>query len=68
MWAIRDIDKVINADPDWLITFKAWVVVKPNDKLEVYEIGPYILIHSHPRGYIDEVVKAKDFGFWRLRK
>jgi len=67
-YAERRINEAIAMDPDWLVTFKAWVEVKPNDKLEVYEIGPYILIHSHPRGFIDEFVEARDFGFNRLRR
>jgi 4-amino-4-deoxy-L-arabinose transferase-like glycosyltransferase len=66
-YAERRISEAIALDPDWLVTFKAWVEVKPNDKLEIYEVGPYILIHSHPRGFIDEFVEAKDFGFNKLR-
>jgi len=45
MWTIRDINKAINADPDWLVTFKAWIDLKKNpnevEEITVYEI-PYI--------------------------
>jgi len=45
MWTIRDINKAINADPDRLITFKAWINFKKNlneiKEITVYEI-PYI--------------------------
>jgi 4-amino-4-deoxy-L-arabinose transferase-like glycosyltransferase len=67
-YAERRISEAIALDPDWLVTFRAWVEVKPNDRLEVYEIGPYILIHSHPRGYIKEYVEPTNFGFNKLRK
>ncbi len=67
-YAERKIAQAIALNPDWLVTFKAWVKVKPNNKLEVYEVGPYILIHSHPRGFIREYVETTNFGFNRLRK
>jgi len=67
-YAERRISEAIATNPDWLVTFKAWVNVKPNNKLEVYEVGPYILIHSHPRGYIDKFVEVREFGFNRLRR
>ncbi|RLI75459.1 hypothetical protein DRP05_14745 [Archaeoglobales archaeon] len=50
-----------------LFTFKVWINFKKNpselEEITVYEIGPYILIHSHPRGFIKETVEAADFGF-----
>ena len=57
-------------DPDWFVTYKAWVKIKEtnNRNITIYHIGPYVLIHSHPRGYIDEAVTPADFGFWKLRK
>jgi len=64
----RRINEAISLDPDWLVTFKAWIEIEPNNKLKVYEVGPYILVHSHPRGFIDEYVEATNFGFNKLRR
>jgi len=70
VWTERKVEKAITLDPDWLISYKAWVKIKEtnNRNVTIYYIGPYVLIHSHPRGYIDEVVTPSDFGFWKLRK
>jgi hypothetical protein len=70
VWTERKVEKAIMLDPDWFITYKAWVEIKEtkNGNITIYYIGPYVLIHSHPRGYIDEVVTLSDFGFWKLRK
>ncbi len=68
VWTERNVAKAIALNPDWLVTYKAWVEVENQSNVTIYYVGPYILIHSHPRGYIDQSLRPSDFGFWKLRK
>ncbi len=74
VWYERNVDKVLEMEPDW------YVVVEPNvikfktepqniKEVELYRIGPYILLHSHPRGHLHELIEpSKEFSEWTLRK
>ncbi|ASJ16063.1 hypothetical protein A3L04_02690 [Thermococcus chitonophagus] len=67
-WPDRNISKAISWDPDWLITFKAWVTINNTKDLEVWYVGPYVVIHAKRKGAIKENVHLGNLEFWKLRK
>ncbi|BAD85919.1 hypothetical membrane protein [Thermococcus kodakarensis KOD1] len=71
-WADRNIKKAVELDPDWLITFKSWVNFRENPQeireLEIYSVGPYLLIHAEEKGAIKKYVVSSDLKLWKFRK
>ncbi|NJE06997.1 hypothetical protein E3E31_00305 [Thermococcus sp. M39] len=71
-WADRNIQKAIELNPDWLITFESWVNFRENpheiDELEIYSIGPYLVIHAKEKGAIKKYVVSSDLKLWKFRK
>lgn len=71
-WADRNIQKAIELNPDWLITFESWVNFRENpheiDELEIYSIGPYLAIHAKEKGAIKKYVVSSDLKLWKFRK
>ncbi|EHR77570.1 hypothetical protein OCC_10714 [Thermococcus litoralis DSM 5473] len=71
-WADRNIQKAVELDPDWLITFESWVNFRENpqeiEELEIYSAGPYLLIHAKEEGAIKKYVVSSDLKLWKFRK
>ncbi|MBC7095416.1 glycosyltransferase family 39 protein [Thermococcus sp.] len=71
-WADRNIQKAVDLDPDWLITFESWVNFKENPdeikELEIYSVGPYLIIHAKEKGAIKQYVVSSDLKLWKFRK
>lgn len=71
-WADRNIQRAVDLDPDWLITFESWVNFKENpdkiSELEIYSVGPYLLIHAKEKGAIKDYVVSSDLKLWKFRK
>ena len=71
-WTDFRVQEAIEDEPDWLITFDNYVrFLQPPENspnVEVYSIGPYLVFHSHPRGYLSELIVQADFPKWKLRK
>ncbi|NYZ79018.1 hypothetical protein H0N99_02620, partial [Candidatus Micrarchaeota archaeon] len=73
VWYERDVDKVLEMEPDWYIIVEPKLIdfkTKPENikEVEVYKIGPYIVLHSHPRGHLHELIEPnKEFKEWTFR-
>lgn len=71
-WTDFHIDKALEKDPDWLVTFGNYVDILPQKnggtQLEIYNIGPYVVIHSRRRGGMKEAVRQRDHPRWAFRK
>ncbi len=71
-WTDFHIDKALEKDPDWLVTFSNYVDILPQKngvtQLEVYNIGPYVMIHSLKRGGMKEAVRQRYHPRWAFRK
>jgi len=73
VWYERDVDKVLEMEPDWYIIVEPKLIdfkTKPENikEVEVYKIGPYIVLHSHPRGHLHELIEPnKEFKEWMFR-
>ena len=66
----RRVKEAIDLNPDWLITYKAWVKVK-NEKCEnvkIYYIGPYIVVHRLKEVNLSRILTPSEFGFWKFRR
>jgi len=61
-WADRNLTRVLLKNPDWLITFRAWVEVNGTG-VEVWETGPYIVVHRLEGDMMDHVI-PRDFPLW----
>jgi 4-amino-4-deoxy-L-arabinose transferase-like glycosyltransferase len=62
IWVERNVTKGLEIEPDWFITEKHWIRRKAGygkvPEVEAYSIGPYVVLHSHPRGHMKEAVEA----------
>lgn len=71
-WADRNIQRAIELNPDWIITFESWVNFRENPheigELEIYSAGPYLLIHAKENGAIGKYVVPSDLRLWKFRK
>lgn len=73
VWYERRVDKVLEMEPDWYIIVEPKLIdfkTKPENikEIEVYRIGPYIVLHSHPRGHLHELIESnKEFKKWMFR-
>lgn len=71
-WTDFGVQKAIAEEPDWFITFDNYVrFVQPKENIpevEVHQVGPYLVFHSHPRGHLSELIAQADFPKWKLRK
>ena|GEM_PF-914539 len=70
IWVDRDIVRAIEIEPDWLVTYpnRVRITGEEPDKVKVYHIGPYLVLHSHPPGHMKDVIAPVDFPKWRFRK
>ncbi|MBI5827558.1 MAG: hypothetical protein HZB22_07525 [Deltaproteobacteria bacterium] len=71
-WTDFHIDKAVEKDPDWLVTFSNYVDILPQKNsatpLEIYNIGPYVMIHSRQKGGMKEAVRQRDHPMWAFRR
>ena len=71
-WTDFNVQGAISEEPDWFITFDNYVrFIQPKEnvrEVEVQQIGPYLIFHSHPRGHLSELIAQADFPRWKLRK
>ena len=67
-WVERNVSRGIELEPDWLVTYRTFVEVIGKSKyVEIWEIGPYLIAHSEPRGHMHEVLKPRKFKKWKYR-
>ncbi|MEK7773261.1 MAG: hypothetical protein AAB307_02850, partial [Deltaproteobacteria bacterium] len=71
-WTDFHLDRAIETDPDWLVTYENYIDILPQKDsatpLEIYNIGPYVMIHSPQKGLLKEVVRQKHHPRWALRE
>lgn len=69
----RFVEKNLEIEPDWYVIIEPRLIkfktAPENIKyVEVYRIGPYIVLHSHPSGHLQELIEpSKEFSIWTLR-
>ncbi|WP_297512618.1 glycosyltransferase family 39 protein [Thermococcus sp.] len=68
-WADRNLTRVLLKNPDWLITFRAWAEVNQSavhdGAVEVWETGPYLIVHRKTSLPMKNCVIPRNFTFWR---
>ena len=68
-WADRNLSRVLERNPLWLITFKSWVKVNESalqhGDIEVWEFGPYLIVHRKTSLPMKDCVVPMNFTFWR---
>lgn len=71
-WVERNVSRALEIELDWFVTYSNLVKFKQGaesvKEVEVYRIGPYVALHSHPRGYMKEVVEPAQYRKWKLRE
>jgi len=73
VWYERNVDEVLSMEPDWYIIVEPKLIDFKTDpentkQVEVYNIGPYIILHSHPPGHMHELIEpSKEFKKWMFR-
>lgn len=71
-WTDYRVQEAIEKDPDWFITYENYVDIKDKESagsgLEVYRIGPYVMLHTLKDAHLKDFVSQKDFSKWALRK
>ena len=74
MWWERDVTKILEIEPDWYVVVEPQLIKFKTESanssfVEIYRIGSYIVLHSHPRGYLHEVIEPnEEFSKWMLRR
>lgn len=70
-WADRRIQRALDMNPDWLVTFRSWVNFREDpseiQELEIYSAGPYLIIHAKENGAIKEYVVPSELKLWKFR-
>lgn len=72
-WGERNVDKILELEPDWYVIVEPQLIrfkTEPQDirEVELYRIGPYIILHSNPRGHLHELIEpSNEFKMWMLR-
>ncbi|MBO8161815.1 MAG: glycosyltransferase family 39 protein [Thermosipho sp. (in: Bacteria)] len=70
-WIDRNIQKAIEMNPDWLITFRSWIKFRENpnevQELEIYSVGSYLVIHAKEEGAIKEYIVPSELRLWEFR-
>jgi len=73
IWGERNVDKILEIEPDWYVIVEPQLIrfkTEPQNikEVELYRIGPYIILHSNPRGHLHELIESnKEFKMWMLR-
>jgi 4-amino-4-deoxy-L-arabinose transferase-like glycosyltransferase len=73
IWGERFVEKNLEVEPDWYVIIEPKLIkfkTEPENVkyVEVYRIGPYIVLHSHPSGHLHELIEpSKEFSNWALR-
>jgi len=74
VWYERDVEKVLQLEPDWYVVTEPQLIKFKTESantsfVEIYRIGPYIVLHSHPRGHLHEVIAPnEEFNEWMFRR
>ena len=74
VWGERNVDKILGMEPDWYVIVEPQLInfkTEPENvkEVEVYRIGPYIILHSQPRGHLHELVEPnREFSQWAFRR
>ena len=70
-WADRRIQRALDMNPEWLVTFRSWVNFREDpseiQELEIYSAGPYLIIHAKEKGAIKEYVVPSELKLWEFR-
>jgi Gpi18-like mannosyltransferase len=73
VWGERNVERIVEIEPDWYIIVEPQIIIfktEPQNvkEVELYQIGPYIVLHSHPAGHLHELIEPnKEFKKWMLR-
>jgi len=73
VWLDRYVDRILEVEPDWYVIVEPQTVKFKTDpsnikEVELYKIGPYIVLHSNPRGHLHELIEPnEEFSKWAFR-
>jgi hypothetical protein len=73
IWWERNVTKVLEIEPDWYVIVEPQLIkfktATNTTFVEIYQIGPYVVLHSHPRGHLHEVIEPnEEFSKWVFRR
>lgn len=74
VWYERDVEKILQLEPDWYVVTEPQLIKFKTESantsfVEIYRIGPYIVLNSNPRGYLHEVIEPnEEFNKWMFRR
>jgi len=74
IWRERNVRNILELEPDWYVIVEPQLIkfkTEPKNvkEVELYNIGPYIVLHSHPNGHLGDLIEPNEkFSKWALRE